>query len=218
MTSESKYEGASAARKTVPHTTDVARATEESADPRCAWCLSHPLYIRYHDEEWGVPEYDSAALFERLLLEGMQAGLSWLTVLKKRAHMRKAFFGFDQTRLAGATSAERETWLQDPGVIRHRGKLNALVANAQATLDMRVPLSEFLWSFVDGVPIQNHWRAPSEVPSTTETSHRMAKALKSHGFRFVGPTICYAFMQSAGLVNDHLASCPAHSRCAAQAT
>ena len=190
---------------------------EQPGASRCDWCRSHPLYIEYHDEEWGVPEFDSRALFERLLLEGMQAGLSWLTVLKKRAHMREAFFAFDPVRLAAATSEDLEGWLRDPGVIRHRGKLAALVANARAERSMQEPLGGYLWSFVDGVPIQNHWRELRDVPGYTEASQKMAKALKRLGFQFVGPTICYAFMQSAGLVNDHLVNCPAHARCAALA-
>ncbi len=190
---------------------------QETGSARCDWCASHPLYIQYHDEEWGVPVYDSRALFERLQLEGMQAGLSWLTVLKKRAHMREAFFEFDPVRLADAIPSDMAGWLQDPRVIRNRGKLSALVTNARAMLEMREPLADYLWSFVDGVPIQNHWRALSQVPATTPLSHDMARALKRRGFRFVGPTICYALMQSAGLVNDHLESCPAYARCAAAA-
>ena len=184
---------------------------------RCGWCEGDPLYIRYHDEEWGVPVHEPLALYERLVLEGMQAGLSWLTILKKRAHMQSAFHGFDPVRLAVAGPLDIENWLEDPGVIRHRGKLEALVNNARAMLKMQDPFDEFLWSFVDGAPIQNRWRTLSDVPSTTPASTAMAGALKRHGFRFVGPTICYAFMQSAGLVNDHLVSCPAHETCAALA-
>lgn len=183
-------------------------------DSRCDWCKADPLYIRYHDEEWGVPVYQPQSLLERLLLEGMQAGLSWLTVLKKRAHMQEAFFGFDPVLLATAQPRDIEAWLDDPGVIRHRGKLEALLANARAMQRMPEPFPEFLWSFVDGVPMQNRWRSASEVPATTATSGAMAKALKARGFRFVGAITCYAFMQSAGLVNDHLVSCPAHAKCA----
>ena len=184
---------------------------------RCGWCGTNPLYVRYHDEEWGVPERDSLALFERLVLEGMQAGLSWLTILKKREHMRSAFYGFDPVRLAVAGPGDIDLWLQDPGVIRNRRKLEALVGNARAMLKMRQPLAEFLWSFVGGIPAQNGWRTLTEVPSETPTSRKMAAELKRSGFRFVGPTICYAFMQSAGLVNDHLIDCSAHARCAALA-
>ena len=184
---------------------------------RCGWCEGHPLYIRYHDEEWGVPERESLALFEKLLLECMQAGLSWLTILTKRAHMQSVFHGFDPVRLAVAGPLDVENWLQDPGVVRHRGKLEALVVNARAMLGMQQPLAEMLWSFVDGTPVQNRWRTLSEVPSATPASRAMADALKRRGFRFVGPTVCYAFMQSAGLVNDHLIDCPAHAQCAALA-
>lgn len=194
----------------------VTAGSKQDKEPgRCDWCEGDPLYIRYHDEEWGVPERESLALFERLALEGMQAGLSWRTILAKRAHMQSVFYGFDPVRLAVAGAWDIENWLKDSRVIRHRGKLEALLANARAMLKMQEPFGEFLWSFVGGTPIQNRWRALSEVPSTTPASRAMADALKRRGFRFVGPTICYAFMQSAGLVNDHLVGCAAHARCAA---
>lgn len=189
----------------------------ERESGRCGWCGADPLYIRYHDEEWGVPEHEPLALFERLALEGMQAGLSWLTVLKKRPHMQAVLYGFDPVRLAVAGPRDVESWLQDPGLIRHRGKLEALPVNARAMLRMREPFAEYLWSFVGGAPIQNRWRSLSEVPSAIPASREMAAALKSRGFRFVGPTVCYAFMQAAGLVNDHLVGCPAHAKCAALA-
>ena len=162
-----------------------------------------------------MPERAEQPLFERLILEGMQAGLSWLTVLKKREHMRKAFFGFDVEALAAADSRVMEGWLGDPGLIRNRAKLASVVSNAQATLALPHSLSEQVWSFVDGVPIQNHWRHLEQIPSQTDASVAMSKSMKKLGFRFVGPVICYAFMQSAGLVNDHLVDCPAHSKCAA---
>lgn len=184
---------------------------------RCGWCGTEPLYIRYHDEEWGVPERAEQPLFERLILEGMQAGLSWLTVLKKRDHMREAFLGFDIEALAAADSHLMEEWLGDPGLIRNRAKLASVVTNAQATLALPNSLSEQVWSFVDGVPAQNRWRRLKEVPSQTDASVAMSKSLKKLGFRFVGPVICYAFMQSAGLVNDHLVDCPAYAKCAALA-
>jgi len=180
---------------------------------RCDWCTSDPDYIVYHDHEWGVPEKDEQALFERLVLEGMQAGLSWLTILKKRAHMVKRFHGFDPARLARTSAEEIEDWLEDPGVIRHRGKIEAMVANARLVADMPGEFAPLVWSFVDGKPIQNDFRTLADVPSKTEASIRMAKTLKKAGFRFVGPTTCYAFMQSAGLVNDHLTSCPAFEQC-----
>ena len=184
---------------------------------RCSWCGEDPLYIRYHDEEWGVPEWDDQALFERLVLEGMQAGLSWLTVLKKRMHMREAFLGFDFRALAAANPSIVEDWLQDSNLIRNRSKLNAVLANAKATLALPGSLADLVWSVVNGAPQQNRRRRLRDVPSETAASRALTKSLKSHGFRFVGPVICYAFMQSAGLVNDHLLDCPAYERCAALA-
>ena len=190
---------------------------------RCAWCGDDPLYVDYHDEEWGVPEFDNTALFERLLLEGMQAGLSWFTVLKKREHMRKRFFDFEPERLARAGAREMKSWLEDPGLIRNRAKLDSVVGNARATLALSGPskgelpgggLSKFVWSFVGDQPVQNRWLNVKDVPGHTSTSVDLSTALKKAGFKFVGPTICYAFMQSAGLVNDHLLSCPSHQRCA----
>ena len=192
-------------------------ASTSAMESRCGWCGTDPLYIRYHDEEWGVPERAEQPLFERLILEGMQAGLSWLTVLKKREHMRDAFLGFNIEALATADSRLMERWLGDPGLIRNRAKLASVVTNAQATLALRGSLSELVWSFVDGEPTQNRWRRLNQIPSQTDASVEMSKSLKKLGFRFVGPVICYAFMQSAGLVNDHLVGCPAHSRCAALA-
>jgi DNA-3-methyladenine glycosylase I len=180
---------------------------------RCGWCGDDPLYVAYHDREWGVPERDPNALFERLVLEGMQAGLSWYTILKKRENMRERFFAFEPARLAAAGEPDVAGWLTDPGIIRHRGKLEAMISNARAYLQLE-DFSGLLWSVVDGVPRQNRWRHLRSVPSETRESRELARLLKSAGFRFVGPTTCYAFMQSAGLVNDHLVSCPAHRRCA----
>lgn len=180
---------------------------------RCSWCGNDPLYVAYHDQEWGVPEFADDALYERLVLEGMQAGLSWLTILRKRAHMRERFHGFDPRKLARVGTDEIADWLQDPGIIRHRGKLAAMVANAQAMAEMAAGLGEFVWSFVDGKPQQNHRRTLDDVPAETVVSKAMAKALKQAGFRFVGPTTCYALMQSAGLVNDHVLSCHAYELC-----
>ena len=184
---------------------------------RCGWCGEDAHYIRYHDEEWGVPERNDQALFERLVLEGMQAGLSWLTVLKKREHMREAFLGFNFRALAAAAPSMVERWLQNPSLIRNRSKLNSVLTNAKATVALPDGLAELTWSFVDGAPKLNRWRRLQDVPSETAASRAMSQALKRRGFRFVGPVICYAFMQSAGLVNDHLVTCPAHSRCAALA-
>ncbi len=192
----------------------MSQLTEEQGSvARCDWCTSDPLYITYHDEEWGVPEGDERALFERLVLEGMQAGLSWLTVLKKRAHMFDRFHGFEPKRLAVVTEEEIEDWLSDPGVIRHRGKIEAMICNARLVAEMPGEFAPLLWSFVDGTPVQNQFASSKAVPSVTEQSRQMAKALKKMGFRFVGPTTCYALMQSAGMVNDHLTSCPAFERC-----
>ena len=182
---------------------------------RCGWCGEDPLYVAYHDQEWGVPERDSRALFERLMLEGMQAGLSWYTVLKKRDHMRRQFFGFDPMLLADHGTGRMTAWLQDPGLIRHRGKLEALIGNAGAFLliDRGEGFSDWLWSFVERRPIRNRWRNLDDVPAATEVSTRMSRELKRAGFRFVGPTICYAFMQSVGMVNDHVLSCYRHAAC-----
>jgi len=181
---------------------------------RCSWCGDDPLYVAYHDYEWGVPEYDGQALFERLVLEGMQAGLSWYTILKKREHMREVFFDFQPAKLARYGARRMGKWLQDPGIIRHRGKLEAMVENARCYLRLE-DFGGMVWSFVDGRPVQNRWRRLAEIPASTSQSVAMAKSLKQQGFRFVGPTTCYAFMQSVGMVNDHLTHCLAHERCKA---
>jgi DNA-3-methyladenine glycosylase I len=184
---------------------------------RCPWCTSDPLYIEYHDHEWGVPVADEQALFERLILEGMQAGLSWLTILKKRQRMQERFHGFDPVKLAGAKEKDIQAWLQDAGIIRHRGKLEAMVQNAAQVVRLEGGFASLVWSFVDDEPRQNAYETLKEVPSETPESKAMARALKKEGFRFVGPTTCYAFMQSAGLVNDHLTTCEGHRRCRALA-
>lgn len=181
--------------------------------PRCSWCGEDPLYVAYHDREWGVPVADSGELFERLMLEGMQAGLSWYTVLKKREHMRRRFFDFDPVALAEHGPDAMPRWLEDPGLIRHRGKLEALIGNARAYLSLDGTFARLVWSFVDGAPKQNRWQSMSLVPSQSAESRAMSQAFKRAGFRFVGPTICYAFMQSAGLVNDHLSTCHRHRIC-----
>ena len=165
---------------------------------------------RYHDEEWGVPVHDDRALFELLVLEGAQAGLSWRTILHRREGYRAAFEGFDIARVAAYGQADRERLLADARIVRNRAKVDAAIANARATLDVQVrhgSLDAFLWSFVDGTPRRNSFSEASELPAQTEESREMNKALRSYGFSFVGPTICYAFMQSAGLVNDHVTSC-----------
>ncbi|MCH8140161.1 MAG: DNA-3-methyladenine glycosylase I [Gammaproteobacteria bacterium] len=179
---------------------------------RCTWCGNDPLYVEYHDKEWGIPEKNETALFERIVLEGMQAGLSWITVLRKREHMRACFFNFDPAHLAKDGPGWVSAWLEDSGLIRHRGKLDAMVSNARIFLEFD-DFAGYLWSFVNGAPKQNCWGSLSEVPVQTVESIAMAKGLKKLGFRFVGPTTCYAFMQSAGLVNDHLVNCASHAQC-----
>lgn len=174
--------------------------------PRCFWCSEDPLYQDYHDHEWGVPLRDPGALFELLLLEGFQAGLSWITVLRKRAHYRQVMFGFAPQRLARMTDAEIEALLQDPGIIRHRGKVAGARKNAQAWLQLEDPVA-WLWAFVDGQPLINHHPDRSTLPTHTDRAVAMSKALKKAGFTFVGPTICYSFMQASGMVMDHTTDC-----------
>jgi DNA-3-methyladenine glycosylase I len=174
--------------------------------PRCFWCNDDPLYIRYHDEEWGVPSRDARHLFEMLLLEGAQAGLSWITVLKKRERYREVLFGFDAERLALMTDAQIEERMQDPGIIRNRLKLKAARQNAQAWLKLEDPVT-LLWSFVGGAPKINHFNGRGDVPAVTPEAEAMSRALKKLGFTFVGPTICYAYMQATGMVMDHTADC-----------
>lgn len=181
------------------------------AGPRCPWCGEDPLYVAYHDEEWGVPTFDRRTLFAMLCLEGQQAGLSWITVLRKRPGYFRAFRDFVPERVARMTPAHLDKVVLDPGVIRHRGKLEAIVENARAVVAMEKggeKFVDFVWSFVDGKPVQNAWRSMSEIPAETALSNAMSKGLKARGFRFVGPTTCYAFMQACGLLNDHLRSCP----------
>lgn len=190
-----------------------------ATDGRCPWAGNDPLYVAYHDEEWGVPKADDRALFEKLVLEGFQAGLAWITILRKREHLRRAFDNFEPERVARFTPGRVEALLADPGVIRHRGKIEAAVANARACLAIqeRQSFAAFLWSFVDHRPIENAHRRPRDIPATSPHSVAMAKALKAQGFRFCGPTTLYAFMQSVGMVNDHLVTCPRHAACAALA-
>jgi DNA-3-methyladenine glycosylase I len=174
--------------------------------PRCFWCTEDPLYQAYHDQEWGVPQRDPQALFELLLLEGFQAGLSWITVLKKRARYREVLFGFDPARLAQLSDDEIEALMQDPGIIRNRLKLRAARQNAQAWLRLEDPAG-MLWSFVGDAPKVNHFSARDQVPAVTAEAEAMSRALKKAGFTFVGPTICYAYMQAAGMVMDHTTDC-----------
>ena len=174
---------------------------------RCAWVPEgDPLYVAYHDEEWGVPSHDERHLFELLVLEGAQAGLSWSTILRKREGYRRAFAGFDAQRVAGFNERDVERLLADASIVRNRAKIESAIGNARATLELG-GLDAHLWSFVGGQPIVNSWRALAEIPAETAESQTMSKDLKRRGFRFVGPTICYAFMQACGLVNDHTTDC-----------
>ena len=180
---------------------------------RCAWCGADPLYVAYHDEEWGVPEYDSRALWEKLVLDGFQAGLAWITILRKREAFRAAFDGFDPEKVAAYGEADIERLLGDARIIRSRAKINSAIKGARIWLEMRdngEDFGEWLWSFVGGAPIQNHWPDSGARPVATPESEAMAKALKKRGFTFCGPVIVYAFMQAVGIVNDHLTCCFRH--------
>lgn len=177
---------------------------------RCGWVTEDPLYIRYHDEEWGVPVYDDRRLFEFLILEGAQAGLSWITILKKREAYREAFDGFDPHLIAAYDEEKVAQLLANPGIVRNQLKIRAAVKNARAFLQVQEEFGSFrdyIWSFVDGEPIINHWRRLEEVPARTPLSDVMSKDLKKRGFSFVGSTICYAFMQATGMVMDHTTDC-----------
>ncbi len=183
---------------------------------RCPWCGTDPLYVHYHDHIWGRPETDDQALFEKLCLDGQQAGLSWITILRKQEGYRAAYDGFDAEKIARYDARKKAELLADPGIIRNRLKVESIIRNARAWLEMQErgeSLSGLLWSFVDGQPIQNRWHNFSDVPVTTPQAQAMSKALKQRGFNFVGPTIVYAFMQATGMVNDHLVQCPAHDAC-----
>ncbi len=186
---------------------------------RCGWVGETSIYIEYHDTEWGVPERDARALWEKLILDGFQAGLSWITILNKRENFRAAFEGFEPEKIARWGEADVERLLQDPGIVRHRGKIQATIGNAQAYLKIAESqgFDMYLWDFVDGMPIQNRWKSLDEVPAFTPLSEQISKDLKKRGFRFCGPTIVYAAMQAMGLVNDHLVNCPRHADCAAMA-
>ena len=182
-----------------------------TADKRCTWCLGNDLYLRYHDEEWGVPSHDDRHLFEMLILEGAQAGLSWLTILKKRDNYRRAYHDFDAKRIARYGEKDVERLMSDAGIVRNRLKVAASIQNARATLAVQKEfgsLDAFLWQFVNGRPIENRRRAMSDIPARTAESDAMSKALLKRGFKFVGSTICYAFMQAVVMVNDHLVTCP----------
>jgi DNA-3-methyladenine glycosylase I len=186
---------------------------------RCPWCGDDPIYMAYHDTEWGVPEYDSRALWEKLVLDGFQAGLSWITVLKKRDNFRTAFEGFDPNRIATWGEDDITRLLADPGIIRHRGKIAATITNARAwqVIEQQQGFDRFLWDYVGGTPIQNRYASHAEVPAFTPLSVQMSKDLKKAGFTFCGPTIVYAAMEAMGLVNDHLTGCHRHAEVAAMA-
>lgn len=182
---------------------------------RCWWCGEDKLYRHYHDHEWGVPQHHERSLFEFLCLEGAQAGLSWITILRKREHYRRVFDYFDAEKIVLYDDTKISRLLLDPGTVRNKLKVNGFVKNARACLNMReqgLSLHDYLWDFVDGEPRQNYWTSADQVPVNTKTSDAMSKDLKKRGFTFVGSTICYAFMQAAGLVNDHLTNCYRHSQ------
>ena len=183
---------------------------------RCGWVGREDIYIRYHDTERGVPEYDSRALWEKLILDGFQAGLSWITILKKRENFRTAFEGFDPNVIATWGEPEIARLLQDPGIVRHRGKIEATIGNARAwqQIERETGFDTYLWAYVGGAPIRNSWDTLADVPAQTPLSQEISRDLKRRGFRFCGPTIVYAFMQACGLVNDHLTGCPQHDRVA----
>jgi DNA-3-methyladenine glycosylase I len=182
---------------------------------RCGWSVSDPLYIKYHDEEWGVPVHDDRKLFEMLILEGAQAGLSWITILKKRENYRKAFNRFDATKIAGYNVRKKRKLLSDAGIVRNRLKIDAAISNARAFLAIKKEFGSFdsyIWQFVGGKPRTNRWASLKDIPPKTHESDAMSKDLKLRGFRFVGSTICYAFMQAVGMVNDHITPCFRHSQ------
>ena len=186
---------------------------------RCGWAGPEQIYKDYHDTEWGVPEWDSRALWEKLILDGFQAGLSWITILKKRDNFRRAFDGFEPTVIAEWGEAEVARLLGDAGIIRHRGKIEATIVNARAwqEVEAREGFDHFMWRYVEGTPLQNRWQTLSDVPAKTPLTEQISKDLRRAGFKFCGPTIVYAWMQACGLINDHLVSCPRHADCAALA-
>jgi DNA-3-methyladenine glycosylase I len=183
---------------------------------RCPWPKQDPLYLAYHDEEWGVPEYDDRALYEKLVLDGFQAGLSWITILRKRENFRRGFDGFDPQKIARYTPKKVERLMQDAGIVRNRMKIEGAVLSARAYLTVMEKgpgFSRLLWDFVDGTPKVNSFRSTKQVPAETELSRKISKELASRGFKFCGPTIVYAFMQATGMVNDHLVSCHRRAAC-----
>lgn len=193
------------------NTTETNVSNEETANPVCAWAMNHPLEREYHDREWGNPVHDDTILFEFLTLEGAQAGLSWLTVLKKREGYRAAFLQYDIAALAQLDDSAIDGIIAQYDVVKHRGKIASVFSNARAALQLQQEfgsLDSALWQFVGGEPMVNHWTQQHQVPASTEQSKAMSRFLKKRGFKFVGETICYAFMQATGMVNDHLVDCP----------
>lgn len=185
---------------------------------RCRWCGTDPLYVAYHDQDWGVPERDSRALYEKLVLDGFQAGLAWITILRKREAFRETFEGFRPERIAAYGEADVARLMGDPRIVRSRAKIEGAVKSARALLTMRErgeEFSDYLWGFVDGEPIVNRWASSAEVPASTALSEALSKDLKRRGFAFCGPVIVYAFMQAVGMVNDHLVDCHRHAEVAA---
>jgi DNA-3-methyladenine glycosylase I len=198
-----------------PHSRGPARVLAAAPDrrPRCGWASGDPLYVTYHDEEWGVPVHDDRTLFEFLVLEGAQAGLAWITILRKRAAYREAFAGFDPEAVARFDRRRVLALLRNPGIVRNRAKVEAAVANARACLEVQEELGSFdayIWRFTGGRTLRNAWTALRQIPPKTAESEAMSRDLKERGFRFVGPTICYAHMQATGMVNDHLTGCFRH--------
>jgi DNA-3-methyladenine glycosylase I len=188
------------------------------AKQRCPWPGEDPLYVAYHDQEWGVPETDDRALYEKLVLDGFQAGLAWITILRKREAFRRAFDGFDPSRVARYRERKIAALLADPGIVRHRGKIEGAIRSARAYLDVMEQepggFSGLIWKFVGGRPVQHRPRSVREIPAETELSRKLSRELRARGFAFCGPTIVYAFAQAVGLVNDHLVSCFRHAQCA----
>lgn len=191
---------------------------EAETNKRCGWCGDDPMYVDYHDNVWGRPVYDGRELFEKLCLDGQQAGLSWITILRKQKSYEQAFANFVPEKIAQFDQAKVDELLQNPGIVRNKLKVNSIIRNAKAYLAYEQEFREgafsrLLWSFVGDKPIVNEWQKMAQVPAETEASKAMSKTLKKLGFNFVGPTICYAFMQAVGMVNDHLVSCPAYQQC-----
>ncbi len=194
----------------------VSDTIEDDGLVRCTWPGATPLYVTYHDEEWGVPDWDDRALFEKLILDGFQAGLSWITILKKRDRFREVFDGFEPSIIASYGPEKVEALMNDAGIVRNRSKIEATIGNAKAYLEIMEEqgFSNYLWGFLDGAPLQNGFTGMDDVPAETPLSKEISKDLKKRGFRFCGPTIVYAFMQAVGMVNDHLVTCHRHKPCA----